>query len=387
MLRTFKVEKFHAHLIPESTLFKVLRYVDRERIETPFLLIDGERIKEKIAMIGRSIRNPKVFYAVKANPDIEILRFINELGPGFEISSEGELEILSSLRVAPERIISSNPVKSLRFLRAAASYGIRYFSYDSSDEVEKLADLAPRAHVYVRLTVPNEGSEWPLSKKFGVELEEALELLLHAQDKGLNPVGITFHVGSQCTNVYNWNIALDKAKALWSKAERNGIRLTLLNIGGGYPINYTKNVVSIETIEKNVNSLIYDKFPEHVEVHIEPGRAVVGDAGILVTTVIGKAKRGDEDWLYLDVGVFNGLMESVGGIKYTYIVESQKHTRAKKRWTIAGPSCDSFDVIDKNVSLPQPEVGNLVLVLSSGAYTVSYASEFNGFSIPKTILI
>jgi ornithine decarboxylase len=167
----------------------------------------------------------------------------------------------------------------------------------------------------------------------------------------------------------------------------NGIKLTLLNVGGGYPINYTKNVVSIEAIEKNVNSLIYDKFPKDTEIHIEPGRAVVGDAGILVTTVIGKARRSDEDWLYIDVGVFNGLMESVGGIKYSYIVESYKHTKSKKRWTIAGPSCDSFDVIDKNVALPEPDISNLILILSSGAYTVSYASEFNGFSIPNTILI
>ncbi len=387
MLRTFKVERFHASLIPESTLFKVLRYLDREHVETPFLLIDSETIKEKTSLIGRSIKNAKVFYAVKANPDIEILRFLNKLDLGFEISSEGELEILSSLGVKPERIISSNPIKSLKFLKLASSYGIDYFSLDSSDEIDKLSKFASRCNVYVRLSVPNEGSEWPLSKKFGVELDEAATLLSYAKEKGLNPVGITFHVGSQCTNVYNWHIALDKAKVLWDIANKNGIQLTLLNIGGGYPINYTKHVISIETIENHVSSLIYEKFPKEIEIHIEPGRAVVGDAGILVSTVIGKACRADEDWLYIDVGVFNGLMESVGGIKYSYIVESYRHTQSKKRWTIAGPSCDSFDVIDKNVALPEPNIGNLILILSSGAYTVSYASEFNGFSIPKTILI
>ncbi|HYA11748.1 MAG TPA: type III PLP-dependent enzyme [Thermodesulfovibrionales bacterium] len=387
MLRTFKVEKIHASLIPESTLFKVLRYLDREDIETPFLLIDSDTVKEKASLIGRYIKNSKVFYAVKANPDIEILKFLNKLKLGFEISSEGELEILSSLSVEPERIISSNPIKSMKFLKLAVSYGINYFSYDSADEIDKLSKYAPHCNVYVRLSVPNEGSEWPLSKKFGVELDDAAALLSHAKENGLNPVGITFHVGSQCTNVYNWHIALEKARALWNKAEQNGIRLTLLNIGGGYPINYTKHVISIDTIEKDVNSLIYEKFPKDIEIHIEPGRAVVGDAGVLVTTVIGKACRADEDWLYIDVGVFNGLMESVGGIKYSYIVESHKHTLTKKRWIIAGPSCDSFDVIDKIVPLPEPNIGNLILILSSGAYTISYASEFNGFSIPKTILI
>jgi len=387
MFRTFRVEKLHASLIPKSTLFKVLRYLDKGNIETPFLLVDSERVKEKVSLIGRYINNSKVFYAVKANPDIEILRFLNGLKLGFEISSEGELGILSSLGVEPERIISSNPIKSLKFLKQAASYGINYFSYDSADEVEKLAKLSPHCNVYVRLSVPNEGSEWPLSKKFGVELDDAAALLHYGKEKGLNPVGITFHVGSQCTNAYNWHIALDKARALWNRVEKNGLKLTLLNIGGGYPIKYTKNVVSIETIEKDVNSLIYEKFPKHIEIHIEPGRAVVGDAGVLVTTVIGKAHRADEDWLYIDVGVFNGLMESLGGIKYSYIVESYRHTRAKKRWIIAGPSCDSFDVIDKNVALPEPDISNLILILSSGAYTVSYASEFNGLSIPKTILI
>ncbi|MGB9715722.1 MAG: type III PLP-dependent enzyme [Thermodesulfovibrionales bacterium] len=387
MVRTFKIEKFHASLIPESTLFKVLRYLDKERVETPFLLVDRERVKEKVSLIGRFIKNSKVFYAVKANPDIEILKFLNKLKIGFEISSEGELEILSNLGIQPSRIISSNPVKSLKFLKLAASYGINYFSYDSADEVDKLSEYAPGCNVYIRLSVPNEGSEWPLSKKFGVELDTASALLSYAKEKSLNPVGITFHVGSQCTNIYNWHIAIDKARILWDKAKKNGIKLNLLNIGGGYPINYTKNVISIETIEKNVNNLIYAKFPEDIEIHIEPGRAVIGDAGILVTTVIGKARRSDEDWLYIDVGVFNGLMESIGGIKYSYIVESYKHSRHKKRWTLAGPSCDSFDVIDKNVPLPEPDINSLILILSSGAYTVSYASEFNGFSIPKTILI
>jgi len=387
MLRTFKVDKIHAGIVSESTLFKTLRYLDKEGIETPFLLIDKDKVREKASLIGRHIKKSRVFYAVKANPDIEILRYLNKLNMNFEIASEGELEILSSIGVKPSRIISSNPVKSLKFLRIAASYGVHSVSFDSEDEVDKLAEFIPHCNVYVRLSVPNEGSEWPLSKKFGVELDEAVYLLSYARDKGLNPVGVTFHVGSQCTNIYNWNIALDKAKTLWDLAKKKGIRLKLLNIGGGYPIRYTKNVIGIEAIEKNVDSLIFERFPGDIEVHIEPGRAVVGDAGIFVTTVIGKAKRDDEDWVYLDVGVFNGLMESVGGIKYSYLVESHKQTRPKKQWTVAGPSCDSFDVIDKNVTLPEPQVGSLMLILSSGAYTVSYASEFNGFSIPRTILI
>ncbi len=387
MLKSFKIEKYHAGIVSKTTLFKALQYLDNEKIVTPFLLMDSEKVKEKVALIGRHIKNAKLFYAVKANPDIKVIKFLNKLKTGFEIASEGELELLSSIGVEASRVISSNPVKSLKFLKLAASYGVDRFSFDSVDEADKLMKYIPGCSVYIRLSVPNEGSEWPLSKKFGVELDNALELLLYAGERGLKPAGITFHVGSQCTNVYSWNIALDKAKALWDMAGKKGLKLKLLNIGGGYPINYTKNVVGIEAIERNINTLIYERFPEDIDIYIEPGRAVVGDAGIFVSTVIGKAKREDEDWLYIDVGVFNGLMESVGGIKYSYIVESNKQVRSRKLWTMAGPSCDSFDVIDKNVLLPEPEVGNLILILSSGAYTISYASEFNGFSIPKTILI
>ena len=132
----------------------------------------------------------------------------------------------------------------------AHEYGMKYFSFDSVDEVEKIAKYIPGASVYVRLSVPNEGSEWPLSKKFGVELDDALQLLSFSQQRVLNPIGITFHVGSQCTNLYNWNIALDKAKVLWDMSEKKGIKLKILNIGGGYPINYTKCVIEIDTIEK-----------------------------------------------------------------------------------------------------------------------------------------
>lgn len=387
MVRTFKIDKSQAGIVAESTLLKALHVIDAESFETPFLLMDADKIREKISRIGRHIENSRVFYAVKANPDVEIVKFLADLGTGFEIASEGELEILSGLGVESSRIISSNPVKSKKFLKMAAQYGVRRFAFDSDDEVNKLSECAPNADVYVRLSVPNEGSEWPLSRKFGVELDEALRLLLAAKTRGLNPVGITFHVGSQCTNPYNWHIALDKAKILWDLAGQKGISLEILNIGGGYPIRYTRNVVEIDTIERNINRLIAERFAKNVQVHLEPGRAVVGDAGVMVCSVIGKAKRSDGDWLYLDVGVFNGLMESVGGIKYTYLVEEPERARSKKYWTIAGPSCDSFDVIDTNVKLPDPKVGSIVLILSSGAYTVSYASEFNGFSIPKTILI
>jgi ornithine decarboxylase len=380
----FQIDRVHFEIASKSTIQKVLKFVDSTPDEPPYLLMDKAKIKRKVRAIGRKIKNSRVFYAVKANPDIEILKIIHNLGIGFEIASEGELSILEAIGADKEKIISSNPIKSYRFLSLAREYGISHFTVDSKEEVDKLIEYFSRCSVYIRLSVPNEGSEWPLSKKFAVELDEAEDLLIYAKRKGLRPRGITFHVGSQCTNIYSWNTALDKAKSLWDRAAKRGIKLAILNIGGGYPIRYTKNVVDIGTIESHIHTLIYERFPRDIQVFIEPGRAIVGDAGVFVSRVIGKAKRADEQWLYLDVGVFNGLMESLGGIKYSYIVESSKKT---KKWTIAGPSCDSFDVIDTDVHLPDPDVGNLILILSCGAYTISYASEFNGFSIPRTILI
>jgi ornithine decarboxylase len=371
-------------LMGKKTRDKIIKYIAASDEQPPYLLVDRDVIRDKVVQIGKNIRNARVFYAVKANPDIEVCRFISELGIGFEIASEGELRMLAQIGVAADRIITSNPMKTFRFLEEAVEYGVNYFSYDSKTEVDKMARHAPGSNVYVRLTVPNEGSEWPLSKKYGVEIEEASTLLIYARDKGLNPVGITFHVGSQCNNPYNWQSAVDKACELWETVEAEGIKLRMLDIGGGYPIRYTKNVVDIETIEKKIDKALRQSFADDVEIFLEPGRAVVGDAGVFVGSVIGKAVRGDENWLYIDVGVFNGLMESIGGIKYNYIVGSRGE---KKIWTVAGPSCDSLDVIDKKVEILEPEVGNRILIPSAGAYTISYASEFNGFSIPKTILI
>ena len=370
--------------INQNTWDKVWDFLNNSGEAPPYLLMDKEAITAKALLIGKHIRNSRAFYAVKANPDRQLVNIFKDYGIGFEVASEGELDMLISMGISPERIITSNTVKTPSFIERAFAYGVRYFALDSAAEVKKLAKHAPGSHIYIRLSVPNEGSEWPLSKKFGVETEPAYELLMMAGEYGLDPAGITFHVGSQCTNIYNWDTALDKARVLWDMAADSGLQPKLLNIGGGYPVNYTKCVVDIATIEKRVDRILNEKFPKDTRVFIEPGRAIVGDAGFFVSTVIGKAKRGDENWLYIDVGVFSGLMESVGGIKYTYIVESDQPTQ---KWTVAGPTCDSFDVMDQAVELSEPEVGDRLIILTGGAYTTSYASVFNGFAVPKTIII
>ena len=355
-----------------------------ERVCTPVLVMSKGVVREKYMELYESFGTGNVYYALKANPHRDIVGVLKELGSGFEISSQGELELLLDSGISPENIISSNPLKPEAFIKSAYDNGIDLFTFDGHTEVEKLSRFAPRSKVCVRLSVSNEGSEWPLSNKFGVEVDQALELLTKAKGMGLRPTGITFHVGSQCTQPNTWIKAIEKSKALWVLARDRGVDLDTLNIGGGFPVEYTKPVCSISEIVRVVKDTVRAIFPRHMEVIVEPGRVLVGDAGILATKVIAKATRDEQQWLYLDVGVFNGLMESMGGIEYSLLVEKDG---AMSKWVLAGPSCDSFDVISREAILPELEIGDKVYIMSAGAYTTAYASHFNGFPAPQTCFV
>jgi ornithine decarboxylase len=352
--------------------------------KTPFLVIDKSIIQQKFQEFQNAIGQAKIFYALKANAQRRIVQLLAQLGAGFEVSSEQELCLLLGCQIPPQRIISSNPVKSEAFIRAACSVGMELFAFDSCDEIEKLAKLAPGSRVYVRISVSNAGSKWPLSGKFGVEVGPAVDLLMKAGERKLRPYGITFHVGSQCTDPTTWLEALEKSKEVWDSAESHGLKLRMLNIGGGFPIKYTNPVASVAQIAPVLKERIERLFPKEVQIFVEPGRVLVGEAGVLVATVIGKGLRNGQKWLYLDVGVFNGLMESIGGIAYPIITAN---TGPRTKWALAGPSCDSFDIISTEIELEEPEIGDQVYIMSAGAYTTAYASAFNGFCIPKTYFI
>ncbi len=356
-----------------------------KEVETPALVIDLEGIRSRYVQIRYHMPEVNIYYAVKANDHPEILKTLADLGSGFEVASSSELEKVLSLGIPPERIISSNPVKPEEFVDYAYRSGVNRFAVDSFTEVEKIAKVAPRSRVYVRLSVPNEGSDWPLSRKFGTDPDTALSILEFAKEKGLVPIGVTFHVGSQCNNLRNWFIAVREASYLWERARQKGMRLMVLNMGGGIPVRYMYEALRVEDIAYYVRGLIRKYFSvQPYELQIEPGRGIVGDQGVLVCRVIGKAKRGEENWIYLDTGVFNGLAEALGGIRYPLYVERGGDL---KEWVVGGVSCDSMDVIARNVFLPEPEVGDRVYILSAGAYTTVYASEFNGFPKPKVICL
>ena len=354
--------------------------------ETPFLLMDRTAIESRAADFVTHSKTCGLFYALKANPDPQVVRLIASAGIGFEISATDELDLLLRIGIDVGEIITSNPVKAPGFIDKMYQLGVRRFVFDSVTEAEKIARWAPGSDVIVRLTVENLESSWPLTDKFGVEPEEAAKLLLQSRDFRLNPVGITFHVGSQCEGILSWNAALERAANVWHRVALDGVELKLLNIGGGFPAYHGNDVPSVETIYGTVFKGITELFPPNLALEAEPGRSLVADAGVLIGSVQGKAQRDGENWLYLDIGVFNGLMESVGKIPYEF-TPLVNHGNDYVKWTLAGPSCDSFDVIATDILLPDLAVGDKLLISPGGAYTTAYASSFNGVPIPSVIVV
>mgnify|MGYP001307244841 CR=1 FL=1 len=353
--------------------------------ETPFLLMDRDALQSRVEDFLVHAKDCGVFYAVKANSDPQIVQLVTNSGMGFEISSTTELDLLLDLGVDPKKIITSNPIKAPAFIEKMYNHGVRQFVFDSVTEAEKIAQWAPGSDVVARLTVENLESSWPLTDKFGVGPKEATTLLLQSRDLGLNPVGVTFHVGSQCEGVLSWHAALERAADVWRQMAEGGVKLKLLNIGGGFPAHHGVDVPSVEAIFDIVFNRVAELFPSDIVLEAEPGRSLVADAGALVGSVVGKAGRDGESWLYLDVGVFNGLMEAVGNIPYIF-TPLASNSGVSVKWVIAGPSCDSFDVVAKDIALPELAVGDKLLITPGGAYTTAYASTFNGVQIPSVVL-
>src|SRR3989344_2558883 len=246
------------------------------KYKTPFLIFDLDIIRKNYRKIKKSIKDVEIFYAVKANDNDRIIKTLISEGSSFEISSEGELSQLKRLNILPEKIICLNPIKSPDFLRSLHRYGTKIISFDSRQEVDKIAKYAPHSQLVLRLQVDNEGSDWPLTNKFGIQVPEAIDLLKYAKEMNLN--------------------------------------LSLISLGGGIHIKHTKAIPSIQEIGEVINPILKNNFKElnnEIRVTIEPGRGIVGDAAIMVTSVVGIANRGKENWIYIDVGVFNGLMETI----------------------------------------------------------------------------
>lgn len=348
---------------------------------TPYLDLDLSKVEQNYRQISGTFgERYGIFFSVKANNHPEVLRVIAENGGSFDVASAAEVGQALAAGVTPDRIAFSNPVKMPADISFAYRSGVRLFAVDSHDEIQKLAALAPGSSVYVRLSVDNTGSGWPLSGKFGVEVKDAVTLLQAVKDAGLDPAGVTFHVGSQCANVTNWRMALGRAGEVWRECEALGITLHLLNAGGGIPARYRGDEPTVAEIAQTVREIVDMTFPSTATLMLEPGRAMVANAGTFVATVIGTAKRGHELYVYLDAGVFSGLMETYEC--FWYPVETSRQGEPEENVTLAGPTCDSVDVIARGVRLPALRMGDTVRFRMAGAYTNSY-ERYNGFGFPE----
>jgi ornithine decarboxylase len=373
---------------------KIARFLAENVPATPCLVVDLDVIAKAYDTLRRYLPIATVYYAVKANPAAEIVAMLAKKGSNFDVASPNEIALCLDNGATPARLSFGNTIKKERDIAAAYAAGVRLFAFDSEAELEKLARSASGSRVFCRILVSCEGADWPLSRKFGCTPELAVKLLCRARDFGLDPYGVSFHVGSQQTDLGQWDGAVASAARMFSLLAEADINLRMVNIGGGFPARYRSEVSPVEAYAGAVTAALTRHFGNQIpEVIVEPGRSLVGDAGVIQSEVVLISDKGDDSgkrWVYLDAGKFNGLAETMDeSIKYR--IETPGRGGPAGPVVIAGPTCDSADILYEKTEYKLPlglEVGDKVEILSAGAYTSSYASVgFNGFPPMRTYCI
>ncbi|RKZ08769.1 type III PLP-dependent enzyme [bacterium] len=360
---------------------------------TPIYLASRRKIVANFQLLDRCLPAVKIYYAVKANPHAGILTALKQAGAGFDVASRGEIESAVQAGADPQDdLIFADTVKDPKQIAHAHSIGLDDFTFDNQSEILQIARHAPDANVHLRLAVSNKGSVADLSKKFGAQPDEAVDLLLEARDRGLRPRGIAFHVGSQCLDAERYVEALDTTKRVFEDAAAAGLVMDSLDIGGGFPVRYQDEDIDLESTCARIESHYLELFGPDVKLTAEPGRAIVGDAVCLVTKVISESVRSDRNWLYFDDGAYGSFMD-VLLYQMQYPLKTNSAGPARD-YVLAGPTCDSIDVFSRDaegdvctVSLPEMHVDDLLIAGSMGAYTYSLATHFNGFDPPRFVYI
>jgi ornithine decarboxylase len=353
---------------------------------TPLFLISKSRLLEQVEKFNTLLPRVKPFYAMKANSHPFILKTFTQAGVGFDVASIHEMDTVLKLGARPDKLVFANTIKNPRALKFAAAHKVKLMTFDSEYELYKIAKYAPGSMVLIRIKVPNVGSIVELSLKFGAEPVDAMPLLIKAHHLGLKPAGVSFHVGSQSTNVENYLASLEMASIIFNDAKLKQLPLEILDIGGGFPIKYFDHekdpfLPMASYIKKELNRL----FDPSVKVIAEPGRCLVGPSCVLVMTVVGKSIRGNKHWYYLDDGVYGSLSGIVFDHgKYHYKVMKKG---IKQITTLAGPSCDSLDIISVSEDMPELEIGDVIYVENIGAYSWATATNFNGIPPAKVLAI
>ena len=366
---------------------RIREFLKHRNQDGPCLVLDLAVVRENYLSFAKALPDSKVFYAVKANPAPEILQLLASLGCCFDVASLAETHAALAAGASPDRISYGNTIKKEADIAAAFALGVALFAVDCEAEVEKVARAAPGSRVICRIVCDGSGAEWPLSRKFGCEPAYAADILEHAHKLGLVPHGVSFHVGSQQHNVEAWNRALASTAAVFRSCAERGITLSMVNLGGGFPARYVRKTPKLESYGKAIFRALRKHFGNALpETIVEPGRGLVGNAGVIEAEVVLIAKRNPEDevrWVYLDIGKFHGLAETIDE-SIRYPIRTEHDRDAKSPCVIAGPTCDSVDVLYEKAPYDLPvslSIGDEVLIEGTGAYTTTYSAvAFNGFA-------
>ena len=366
---------------------KIERFLADHSAPRPCLVVDLDVVGDNYRAIAEMLPTARIYYAVKANPAPRVLELLVTLGSCFDAAGPNEIDACLAAGASPDDLSYGNVVKKQDDIAKAFHQGVRLFAFDSAGELDKLAHAAPAAKVYCRILAPNDGAEWPLSRKFGCSLNMARDLMVRARDLGLDPYGISFHVGSQQTDLRQWEVAIGRVAMVSSDLREAGIEIKMINLGGGFPIPYRDQMPEFDAISEVIMKAMTENFGNHLPAMlIEPGRKIAAEAGVIESEVVLVSRKSyDEEvrWVYLDVGLFGGLVETMGeAIKYRIV--TPRDGTPEGPVVIAGPTCDGADILYEHAGYTLPlelRIGDKVRLLSTGAYTTTYASVgFNGFT-------
>jgi ornithine decarboxylase len=359
---------------------------------TPLFVIDHAELRKNYALFRKHFPRVQAYYAVKVNSDPVVVETFYKLGGSFDVASMQEFHtVYRFIEDLPpqerqdfiwDKIIYANPIKPIETLQELDRYK-PLVTFDNEEEVKKIAKHAPNAGLALRLRVPNTGSMVELSSKFGALPGEAVQLIACAHDHGLTVEGVSFHVGSQCTNPENYIQAIHLSAGIFAEAKSRGFDLQLLDIGGGFPAAYDASVPRFATLAKKLNYELDRLFPKSIEILAEPGRFLVASAGSAVSKIIGKAVRNDKLCYYVDDGVYH----TYSGIIFDHCTYRMKSFKAgpTQLCAVFGPTCDALDTISLAEQLPDLKIGDYLYSNTIGAYSAASSTHFNGFPPAKVV--
>ena len=353
---------------------------------SPLLILDCDQLVKQYQQLSHALPNVEFYYAIKSLPHPAVIDTLEKLGAGFDIATSGEIDLLWQQRSQPRHTIHTHPIKRDDDIRDALRFGCTTFVIDNIYELQKFVNYRHRVGILIRVSFPNPNTPIDLSRKFGCKPDEVDLLIQKANSMGIHVKGLSFHAGSQCPDSSNHVYAIEQCQQIIEQHNiKNKKLLSILDIGGGFPVKYIDDVSDINEFCEPIK-IALEKLPDYIQLIAEPGRYLSAPAMTSITTVMGKAHRGDNIWYYLDDGVYGSFSGQVyDHVSYPLTVFTDYTERETA--VFAGPTCDSIDVIAEDLQLPPMVIGDLVVGKQMGAYTSASATDFNLFKRAKIVVI